>query len=265
MMTKIKILSNDVINQIAAGEVVENPTSVIKELVENSIDAKATKINISIKAAGFQEIRIDDDGIGMSKEDLFLAIKRHATSKIENTLDILKILTKGFRGEALASIAAISKMKITSSTDGINATSIKIEGGRVISVEAASRKRGTTIEILSLFFNTPVRRKFQKSLVANVSTATKTISQIFLAHPEVGFSFKSDDKLILSSERYLENSLEKILKFRILDIFSKDYLKDFTWISRREKDFFIYGYISWPTLAKRTKNSQYLLLNNYQT
>ena len=167
MRSKIQLLSDQTINQIAAGEVIENPASVVKELVENAIDAGASNISIEILSGGFQKIKVIDDGSGMSDADALLCLKRHATSKIAEAKDLFSLMTMGFRGEALASIAAVSKMSLLSALEGAPAVFVEVEGGAISPVQPGARSRGTTIEVRSLFHNVPARKKFFTILSSN--------------------------------------------------------------------------------------------------
>ena len=161
MAGRIRILDDHVINRIAAGEVVERPASVVKELVENAIDAGAGRIDVELETGGRRLIRVSDDGSGMDEDEALLALERHATSKLEEASDLERISTLGFRGEALPSIAAVSRMRLSTSIDpSAGGCLIIIEGGRILGVEGLARHRGTTIEVRDLFFNTPARRKF---------------------------------------------------------------------------------------------------------
>ena len=184
----ISILSEEVINQIAAGEVIENPASVVKELVENSLDAGAKRIEIELVGGGAELIKVSDDGHGMSRSDAELALLRHATSKLSALVDLDHLQTMGFRGEALAAIASVSKMDVLTG-NGSEAVHLVAHAGRVEKIEFSVRNRGTTIEVRSLFFNAPARRKFQKSAQANSAAVLKMVQQIALAHPEVSFFY----------------------------------------------------------------------------
>ena len=162
-MGKIRVLSDNLANQIAAGEVVERPASVAKELLENSLDAGATRIAIEIEAGGRRLLKITDNGEGMTRDDAVLAFERHATSKIRTFEDLHQISTLGFRGEALASIASVARVELTTKTAGENtATKVQIEGGRLIDVKDAAHPQGTTVSVRDLFFNVPARRKFMR-------------------------------------------------------------------------------------------------------
>lgn len=188
MSSIIRVLSEHTINQIAAGEVVENPASVVKELLENALDAGAKNIFIDIQGGGFGRILISDDGTGMNKDDARLCVERYATSKIKALEDLYSLKTMGFRGEALASIAAISKMSITTSKEDGIGVCVEIEGGKILSVKPAPRKRGTTLEIRSLFYNVPARKKFQKSPSVSSAEISKIAVSLALANPDVSFT-----------------------------------------------------------------------------
>ncbi len=193
---KIARLSESVINQIAAGEVVENPASIIKELLENSIDAGATQIVIRIRGGGQILIEVDDNGCGMCQEDAILSLERHATSKIRTADDLFTLSTMGFRGEAVAAIASVSLMEIKTS-DGNVGTWIKAKGGTIEEMIPNARNQGTTVTVRSLFFNVPARKKFQKSISANTAQVTKVIEIIACANPEITFTYFSQDARIL--------------------------------------------------------------------
>lgn len=192
---KIALLSDNVINQIAAGEVIENPASVVKELVDNAIDAGAKRIEIDIQAGGQQLIQIQDDGCGMSREDIQMCLLRHATSKLKDIHDLDSLQTMGFRGEALAAIAAISKLEIRTS-DGFSSTLLQAEGGQIRGLESCARNLGTTVTIRSLFFNTPARKKFQKSPQANTTQVVRMMQSLALSHPNISFCIRSQGQNI---------------------------------------------------------------------
>ncbi len=193
MPQKIARLPEEVVNQIAAGEVVENPASMIKELIENSLDAGAHRIAVWIEGAS---IRVEDDGCGMDRADALLCLERHATSKIRTERDLHNLATMGFRGEALAAIAAVSHLEVKTA-DGHEGTRIQAEGGKVAVVEPCARNRGTTVEIRSLFFNVPARLKFMKSKSAGLSQMVRVVETIALAHPERAFSLYSENKALV--------------------------------------------------------------------
>ena len=187
-MNRIKILPEKVANKIAAGEVVERPASVVKELIENSIDAGAVRITIETQAGGVGLIRVSDDGCGMSRDDAMLSLERHATSKISNESDIASVKTLGFRGEAIPSIASVSRFEIVTKEKGAAvATAITVEGGKIEALKETSHQEGTTVSIRDLFFNIPARRKFLKSHVTENARIAQTIRLAVLSKANVGF------------------------------------------------------------------------------
>lgn len=195
-MAKIALLPDLVADQIAAGEVVENAASAVKELIENSLDAGASEIIVSINGGGLERLCIEDNGCGMDRADALMCLKRHATSKIRSAGDLEQLSTMGFRGEALAALASISKLEIRTS-DGNEACRVVLEAGDVPYVETIARNPGTTIVAKSLFFNTPARLKFQKSPAANAAAVLKVVQTLSLAHPEVRFTLQSNGKVTL--------------------------------------------------------------------
>src|SRR5882762_4406121 len=194
-MSKIRVLSDHVANQIAAGEVVERPASVAKELVENAIDAGATRIAIDVKSGGRRLLKVSDDGEGMIRDDAILAFERHATSKIANSEDLTSISTLGFRGEALASIASVARVDLTSRIEeAAAATRVFIEGGKMRDVKDAAHPRGTTIAVRDLFFNVPARRKFLRSEATESYHLTNLVTHYALAHPEISFTLQNNGR-----------------------------------------------------------------------
>src|SRR5213594_2366330 len=197
-MSKIHRLPADLANQIAAGEVVERPASIVKELVENAIDAGARRLKIHIELGGKQQVRVEDDGEGMEPEDARLAIERHATSKIRRADDLERILTLGFRGEALPSIASVSHFTLRSRARGTGSgTELRVNGGAVASVVEAGMAEGTIVEVADLFYNLPARRKFLKSDGAESAQVSKIVTQLALCYPEVGFTLTSAGRKVL--------------------------------------------------------------------
>ena len=194
MMANIKLMSNQLANMIAAGEVVEQPQHVIKELVENAMDAQAKQIIIDIKDEGLSFIRVEDDGIGMSEEDLPLSIQRHATSKVFNIKDLQSIQTLGFRGEALAAIASVSKLKIFSKTKESSGKVLEVDSGEIISINDYPMNQGTIVEITQLFFNTPARFKFMKSSFQQQKYIRQLFMEMALSHPTISFQLIENDK-----------------------------------------------------------------------
>ena len=198
MPRRIALLPDAVADQIAAGEVVERPASVVKELAENSLDAGASQIRIAIEAGGKTLIDVSDDGHGMGREDAILAMDRHATSKLKSAADLVGVRTFGFRGEALPAIASVSRFALTTAEEDATGTEITVNGGRLESVNETARQRGTTIRVRGLFFNTPARRKFLRSLPSETRAANDVVATLALAHPSVGFEFSADGQLRLS-------------------------------------------------------------------
>ncbi len=249
-MTKsILKLPEIVINQIAAGEVVENPSSIVKELIENSIDAGASRISIEINGGGQQSISIDDDGCGMSYEDALASIERHATSKIKTAEDLSTLATMGFRGEALAAIAAVSHFEMATS-NGREATCLRVEGGRFEGAEPCARNRGTTISIRSLFFNVPARKKFQKSAASNALQVKRAVESLALAHPEIAFSYVSQGKKILETAG--KNGKQRIEE--ILGSFEHE-------IQFEQGDVRIWGFAASAENAILNRSGQHVFIN----
>ena len=196
-MGRIHVLSETVANQIAAGEVVERPASVVKEMLENALDAGATRIKISVEAGGKKLIQITDNGCGMVRDDAMLAFERHATSKIKNTEDLLSIATLGFRGEALPSIASVSRLRLETrraEEERPGTVVIEINGGKIARVEEAGLPLGTSITVRDLFFNTPARKKFLKAESTELSHIASLVTHYALAHPEKHFELHSADE-----------------------------------------------------------------------
>jgi DNA mismatch repair protein MutL len=197
----IRVLPENLINKIAAGEVVEDPLSVVKELVENSIDAGCSTIEIELIGGGHRLIRVSDDGCGMSQDDAVLCFERHATSKIRTQEDLLELSTMGFRGEALASIAAIGKVELKTARKGKAGTFVEIQGGKLLRVLPLERSHGTTIEVRELFFSTPARRKFQKSSEASSAKIEKWLCSFSLGYPGINFSLREGSKYLDFQDR----------------------------------------------------------------
>ena len=250
MVKKIALLETEVINQIAAGEVLENPASAVKEMIENSIDAGSFQIDVEISGGGHQLIRIEDDGTGMGRGDAIECLQRHATSKIRQTDDLLQLSTMGFRGEALAAIASISELEIQTSDD-VESTRLRSEGGKIISIEPCARNRGTTIDVRSLFYNTPARQKFQKSPSSSAAHVLKVIQTLALAHPEISFSLKSNEKAVFKVENDLDwrTRCKKILGSLAHEV------------THEIGTYSVRGLIGSPEEAKGNRSGQYLYLN----
>ena len=256
-MNKIKILPDNLANQIAAGEVVERPASVVKELLENSIDAGAKRVQIDIELGGRRLMRIADDGEGMLRDDAILAFERHATSKIKTLEDLGKIATLGFRGEALASIASVAKVELLTKTeDDSAATRVLIEGGKLIDVKDAARPTGTTISVRDLFFNTPARRKFMRSEATENYHLTSIVTHYALAHPEIAFTLTNNGREILRL------SPAKDLRERAYQIFGSNLIDSLLPVSGgREFIAKVSGFISAPRERRTTRDAQYFFIN----
>jgi DNA mismatch repair protein MutL len=196
---RIQILQDRLVSQIAAGEVVERPASVVKELVENALDAGAGRLEIELEGGGVRRVRVADDGSGMDRSDALLAFDRHATSKLASFEELERIATLGFRGEALASIAAVAKVDLTTAMEPGDGTRVRIEAGRVLAVEPARRARGTTIEVAALFWNVPARRKFLKSRETELRRAVEVVEAYALARPDVGFRLAHEGRLLVDA------------------------------------------------------------------
>jgi DNA mismatch repair protein MutL len=284
-MGRIRVLSDQVANQIAAGEVVDRPASVVKELLENALDAGATRIRIDIEAGGRRLIRIADDGCGMVRDDALLAFERHATSKIRSSDDLLSIATLGFRGEALPSIASISRLELvtrpagSSSEPDAQGTRLEIAGGKILSVEDYGGPQGTTIAVRDLFFNTPARRKFLRAETTELAHVTALVTHYALAHPEIHFELHSATHALLTAPPVREPSE------RIYQIFGRDTLDQLLPMAaerrfdhagipepppwRRDQDYTppdpgflrVSGFVSRPALQKLNRNSIYVFVN----
>lgn len=256
-MTKINILDSSIYNQISAGEVVENPASIIKELVENSIDAGAQNIEVYINDGGIKSIQVIDDGEGMEHDDLIISIKPHATSKIKEAKDLFTISTLGFRGEALASIAAVSLLELKSKYfQGKYASEILVKGGKIIEENICTLNKGTSIIIKSLFYNTPARFKFLKSKKSEENEITRLLSDFIFANPFVSFKYYIDNKLFYSS-------LGKGMNDAIKSIYANEILENLIEINSQENGYKICGFIAKPNspAIKFNRNFQTFIVN----
>jgi DNA mismatch repair protein MutL len=256
-MSKIRVLADHVANQIAAGEVVECPASVAKELVENSIDAGATRITVEIEAGGRRLLKVSDDGEGMVRDDAILAFERHATSKIRVTDDLAAIGTLGFRGEALASIASVAKVELTTFAEGANAaTRVTMDGGRMRNVKEAAHPQGTTIVVRDLFFNIPARRKFLRSEATETFHLTNLITHYALAHPEIAFTFVNNGRETVRA------AVAKDLRERAYQIFGEEFLENLLEVNGGDRSMArVSGYVSAPRDRRTSRDSQYLFVN----
>ena len=253
-MAIIKVMDEILSNKIAAGEVVERCASVVKELVENSIDAGSTEIKVDLKESGIKEIKVTDNGSGMDKEDAIMAFNRHATSKIIDEDDLYHIHTLGFRGEALASIASVSNVELTTSTGDVG-TFVNIKGGKVIKVENSDARIGTIICVKDLFYNTPARLKHLKSLYTELSNILDYMNKIALSHPNIRFIVTNDSKELLRTDG--SGNLLKCIK----NIFGINVAKKMLEVSSSNNDYSIKGYISLPEIYRSNRNSIITIVN----
>ena len=253
-MSSIKVMDEILANKIAAGEVVERCLNVVKELVENSIDANSTEIKITLIDSGTKKIVVSDNGIGMNKEDAMLAFSRHATSKLKNLDDLFNIETLGFRGEALPSIASVSHVHLQTSKDGVG-TSISLNGGVIESVENSDLSLGTTIEVRDLFYNTPVRLKYLKNLYTELALIVEYVNKMALSYPSIRFVLTNNEKELLNTSG--DGNLLKV----IYAVYGMDVTKKMIEISGENDDYVISGYIGYPEIAKTSRNVITTLVN----
>ena len=253
-MSKIKVMDEVLANKIAAGEVVEKTMNVVKELVENSIDAEATEITIKLVDSGVKEIEVSDNGIGMDKEDAKLAFERHATSKLKSLDDLFYIESLGFRGEALPSIASVSNVRLKTSNGDVG-TLITIDGGKDMKVKRSDLQEGTTITVSDLFYNTPVRLKYLKNLYVELAYIVEYINKMALSYPNIKFTLINNDKVLLRTDG--SGDLLKV----IYEIYGADITKKMIPINNENDDYNISGYISYPEVTKGNRNSITTLVN----
>lgn len=255
-MSKIKVMDEHLANKIAAGEVVEKIVSVVKELVENAIDAGSSEIIIELKESGLREIKITDNGIGMEHDDVLLAFERHATSKIYDDDDLFNINTLGFRGEALPSIASISEVEVkTCYKDFEIGTYLHIKGGKLLSEESIAANRGTSFKITNLFYNTPARLKHLSSSYAELANVIDYINKIALSYTNIRFRLLNDDKELLSTTG--SNNLLKVIN----SIYGINIAKKMIPINGENDDYHISGYISLPEVTRSSKNHMTTIVN----
>lgn len=253
-MSHIKVMDENLANKINAGEVVEKCVSIVKELVENSIDAGSTDIKIYLQKSGLREIKVIDNGSGMDKNDALLCFQRHATSKIITDDDLFNIHTLGFRGEALPSIAAISEVILKTATKE-EGTLVHIKGGHLLEHTACELRNGTSISISNMFYNTPARLKHLKSPYSELASIVDYVNKIALSYPNIKFKLTSDDKEILNTDG--SNNLLKVIK----EIYGLNVAKKMIPINNENDDYTINGYISLPEVTRTTKNSIITLVN----
>ena len=256
MPNKIHILPEDIANRIAAGEVVERPASVAKELIENSVDAGSDRILIEITAGGKESLRVSDNGGGMSRDDALLALERHATSKIQNLDDLKGLLTHGFRGEALPSIAAVSRLTLeTRVAEAIEGTRVDVVGGRVRDVSAIGRGPGTTITLHGLFFNVPARRKFLKGVDTEFRHIVNAVTAMAMAYPEIGFDLKHNGRPVLQLPRAgFARRAERVFGVR--------YGKDAIGVESSASGIAVRGFVGKPETARKSGAQQVLIVNH---
>ena len=253
-MSKIHVMDEVLANKIAAGEVVEKCMNVVKELVENSIDAEASEITIRLIDSGVKEIEVSDNGIGMDEEDAKLAFQRHATSKLRNLDDLFYIESLGFRGEALPSIASVSNVRLKTSNGEVG-TLLTLSGGKDLKVERADLQKGTTITVSDLFYNTPVRLKYLKNLYVELAHIVEYLNKMALSYPNIKFTLINNDKVLLKTDG--NGDLLKV----IYEIYGVDITKKMIPISGDNDDYSISGYISFPEVTKGNRNSITTLVN----
>ena len=253
-MGKIEVMNENLANKIAAGEVVERCMNVVKELVENSIDANASEIKINLVDSGVKEITVIDDGFGMDKDDALLAFSRHATSKVKNLEDLFYIESLGFRGEALPSIAAVSLVDLKTCNSKIG-THVVIDGGEIKETGSSDLKKGTRITVKNLFYNTPVRLKYLKNLYTELANICDYVNKMALSFPNVRFILTNNEKVLLNTD-----GCGNLLKV-IANVYGYEVSKRMIEISSSNDDYEINGYISYPDCARSTKNNINILVN----
>ncbi|MBE6148733.1 MAG: DNA mismatch repair endonuclease MutL [Firmicutes bacterium] len=254
-MSKIKVMSELLANKIAAGEVIEKIASVVKELVENSIDAGSNNIKVNLIGSGIKSIEVIDDGAGMDREDAQTAFLRHATSKIYKEDDLYFIDTLGFRGEALASIASVSEVKM-STCNGVESTYIEIKGGQIIDIRPCPERKGTKIEITNIFYNTPARLKYLKSDATELANCTSFMERLALSHPAIAFTLTNNGKIIVKTSG--SNNLHKAIH----EIFGMEVSSNLLEFKDSNDDFEIKGYACKPHILKSNRNQLITLINN---
>jgi DNA mismatch repair protein MutL len=254
-MGKIKELQTSLANKIAAGEVVERPGSVVKELLENAIDAQATEINIEVAQSGVESIRVVDNGTGIAIDDLGLVFHRHATSKLDQDDDLFHIRTLGFRGEALASISSVSKVTLKTCTDNEEGQEIYVENGEILNQKPAKAKRGTDILVESLFYNTPARLKYIKSLYTELGKITDIVNRMAMSHPDIRISLISDGKTIIKTNG--SGRTNEVMA----EIYGMKVAKDLVHITGDTSDYHLEGYVAKPEHSRSNKHYISIFIN----
>ncbi|HVC98713.1 MAG TPA: DNA mismatch repair endonuclease MutL [Pirellulales bacterium] len=255
-MPPIRQLPPSVVNKIAAGEVIERPASVVKELVENSLDAGAARIDVSVEQGGTELVRVVDDGGGIPPDELLLAVASHATSKLTTADDLFRVRTLGFRGEALASIAEVSRFTLRSrAAERPDGAELEVVAGQPADVVPCGCPQGTAIEVRNLFFNTPVRRKFLRSVQTEMGHVSEVVTRLSLAHPRVHFTLRHNARTVYDlapNDDWLE---------RIAGFFGRDLSGDLIWVENRDGDIHLRGFVGRPNLSRPNARMQYLFLN----
>ena len=254
--TRIQLLDQHVANQISAGEVVERPSSIVKELIENSLDANATDIQIEVEKGGIRRIKVSDNGLGINSDDLRLAVQRHATSKIQTADDLASVDTLGFRGEALASIAAVSKLTMVSRTlDAKSAWQLVVEGSKEVDFSPTARNAGTSVDVTDLFFNTPVRRKFLKQPRTEIGHVANVVRILSIMHPQCSFGLTNDGRDVekLPAVEVPNDRITKVLGLSFMD--------ESVQIDLRRDDMCLTGWVGLPTHTRSTATRQYFFVN----
>ncbi|RIO16834.1 DNA mismatch repair endonuclease MutL [Mammaliicoccus sciuri] len=254
-MGKIKELELSLANKIAAGEVVERPASVVKELLENAIDAQATQIDITIKESGIQSIRVVDNGTGIEEDDIAKAFGRHATSKINNDYDLFHIRTLGFRGEALASISSVSRVTMKTCTDGMLGHEVRVENGEITKKQPAKAKKGTDILVEDLFYNTPARLKYVKSLYTELGKITDIVNRMAMSHSNIAFNLVSDDKTVISTNG--SGRTNEVMA----EIYGMKIAKDLVPINGETDDYVVNGFICKPEHTRSNRHYISIFIN----
>lgn len=254
-MSKILVMSEDLANKIAAGEVVERVVNVVKELVENSIDAGSDIIRIELIDSGVKEIKVIDNGIGMDKEDALMCFSRHATSKLKTLNDLFNISSLGFRGEALPSIASVSNVLLKTS-NGTTGTEVLINGGTIVESKNADIRKGTSITVSNLFYNTPVRLKYLKSLYTELANIIEYVNKMALSYPNIKFVLVNNEKELLNTDG--KGNLLKVIN----NIYGLATTKKMVEFENSNDDFEIIGYMSYPEVSRSNRNSITILVNN---
>ena len=254
-MPKIHQLSTTLSNQIAAGEVIERPASVVKELVENSIDAQATQIDVKVSAAGLQKIQVSDNGVGIDPDDVATAFLRHATSKILTTRDLFNVHSLGFRGEALASIAAVADVTLTTATDSGIGAKIHVKGGKVEDQTTAAHRRGTDVEVSDLFFNTPARLKYMKSQQTELGKIVDIVSRLALANPSIAFTVSHDGNMVVRTAGQGD------LRQTLAGIYGLPVARSMVDFQAQDLDFQVSGLTSLPETTRASRNYLSMVVN----